>query len=169
MTRRDLFAAGLGLAATAALGRTASAAPTLDPILKYPEWLSVRPTAASLAGKVVLLDVFTFGCYNCKNITPNLRTLHARTPSNDLAIIGIHTPETPYEREHANIVANLKAQGIVWPIALDGDSKLWRAYNVDAWPTQLIFDRKGVLRSTIVGDSQDDDVDRVIAKLIAER
>jgi thiol-disulfide isomerase/thioredoxin len=163
-----------GLASVALLnatpGRAASdTTPTLAPLLAASEgWLNGTATPASLAGKVVLVDVFTFGCYNCKNITPNLRALYRRD-SGDLAIVGIHSPETPYEKDRSNVVANLKTLGIVWPVALDNSFDLWRAYGVEYWPTQLIFDRHGRLRKTVIGDSQDELVDRTIAQLIAEK
>jgi hypothetical protein len=89
---------------------------------------------ADTAGKVVIVDVFTFDCYNCKNVVPTLR-----------------------------------AQGITWPVAIDNSFAIWNAYGVDAWPTQPFFDRTGKLRATIVGDSQDDAVDRIVQKLLAER
>ena len=142
---------------------------TLAPLLAATAgWLNGNATRASLDGKVVIVDVFTFGCYNCQNVVPNLRALH-RKPSADLAIIGIHSPETPYERDRAHVIASLKSQGITWPVTIDNDFRLWHAYGVEYWPTQLIFDRKGVLRKTIVGDSQDDDVDTAVKALIAER
>ena len=84
------------------------------------------PTAASLRGKVVLIDVFTFGCYDA---------------SGYVQIIGVHTPETAYERNRANLVENLKAQGIVWPVAVDNDMAIWHAYDSQYWPTQMLFDR----------------------------
>src|SRR5579885_945719 len=139
LTRRNALLVGGAML----MPRAAAASPArnLEPILSYTDWLAERPTAATLAGKVVLVDVFTFGCYNCANITPNLRTLHRTKPSSQFAIVGVHTPETPYERERANVVAGLKNLGIVWPVAIDNQSRLWDAYGVDAWPTQLIFDR----------------------------
>ncbi len=147
----------------------AAGSPTLAPLLHASEgWIGTQPAAADLAGKVVVVDVFTFGCINCKNVTPNLRALYRRHEPG-LAIVGIHTPETPYERERGNVVANLKTLGIAWPVALDNSQALWNAYGVDAWPTQLIFDRHGKLRKTVVGDSQDELVDRTIDALLAER
>ena len=144
-----------------------TAAPTLAPLLSYNDWLSDRPTADDLRGRVVVVDIFTFGCFNCKNVTPNLRALYRRHDSR-LAIVGIHTPETPYETERKNVVANLATLGIVWPVAIDNDHVLWNAYNTEYWPTQLIFDKHGTLRKTIVGDSQDQDVDETVTKLLAE-
>ncbi len=147
-------------------GSSARADPSLDPVLSAKSWINGHPTAASLRGKVVLVDVFTFGCYNCKNVTPNLKKLNA---SGDVQIIGVHTPETAYERDHANVVENLKVQGIVWPVAVDNDMAIWHAYETQYWPTQMLFDRHGVLRKTIVGDSQDAELDRIVASLVAEK
>jgi thiol-disulfide isomerase/thioredoxin len=145
----------------------AADAPSLAPLLSHTDWLKTRVSSADLRGKVVLVDVFTFGCYNCANVRPNLQALYKKR-GKDVEIIGVHTPETPYERERSNVVANLAKQGVVWPVAIDNDQTLWNAFGVDAWPTQLIFDRHGTLRKTIVGDSQDADVDAEIDKLIAE-
>jgi hypothetical protein len=66
----------------------------------------------------------------------------------------------------SNVEKNLKIQGINWPVAIDNDHKLWEDYGVDAWPTQLIYDRNGHLAKTIVGDSQDDEVSAAIRSLV---
>lgn len=158
----------VGMAASALAPRSlALAAPTLEPIERYGDWLATRPTAADLKGKVVVVDIFTFGCYNCKNVTPNLRALY-RQHRSDVVVVGVHTPETSYESDRSNVVANLAKQGIVWPVAVDNDHRLWNAYNTEYWPTQLIFDKHGVLRKTVIGDSQDRDVDSTVDQLLAE-
>jgi len=149
--------------------RPAAAAPTLEPLVRYGDWISARPSAADLRGKVVIVDIFTFACYNCKNVTPNLRALYRDHGSGDLRIVGIHTPETPYEANRKNVVTNLAALGIVWPVAVDNDKTLWDAYDTQYWPTQLIFDKHGVLRKTVVGDSQDQLVDDTVKQLLAEK
>jgi thiol-disulfide isomerase/thioredoxin len=173
MRRFTGLAALATIAATFAMGAQAAAAAshaaTLAPVFGASQgWLNGRLTAAGAAGKVVIVDVFTFDCYNCKNVVPNLRALDAKR-SGDLVIVGVHSPETPYETKRANVVENLRAQGITWPVAIDNSFAIWNAYGVGAWPTQLFFDRKGALRATIVGDSQDDAVDRIVQKLLAER
>lgn len=146
-----------------------SKAASLAPLVEASAWLNGEPSRASLRGKVVLVDVFTFDCINCKNITPELRSLNRTKASDGLAIIGIHSPETAYEHEHGAVVANLKTLGVTWPVAIDNDFALWNAYHINAWPTQLIFDRQGRLRKTIIGDSQDALVNETIDVLLKER
>ncbi len=155
----------LFLAAQPALSETAS----LTPLVNASSWLNGTPSHATLRGKVVLVDVFTFECVNCMNITPNLRSLERTKKSDGLAIVGIHSPETAYEHEHSAVVSNLKTLGITWPVAIDNDFALWNAYHIEFWPTQLIFDRHGTLRKTIIGDSQDALVNATIDALLKER
>ncbi len=143
--------------------------PTLAPVLDASAWLDGRATAASVAGNVVVLDVFTVDCYNCQNVVPTLRSLYAADRARGLAVIGIHSPETPAEKDRAYVQASLARQGIVWPVAVDNAFSLWNAYGVNAWPTQLFFDRHGHWRKTIVGDSQDDQVRATVEALLAER
>jgi thiol-disulfide isomerase/thioredoxin len=158
-----------GPAIGSAAAAPAPAGATLAPVYAASQgWLNGKLTPAGTAGKVVIVDVFTFDCYNCKNVVPNLRALNAKK-SDDLVIVGIHSPETPFETNRTNVVANLKTQGITWPVAIDNSFAIWHAYGVDAWPTQLFFDRTGKLRATIVGDSQDDAVDHIVQKLLAEK
>jgi hypothetical protein len=168
--RRSTLLAALVAAFVAGPSAGSAAAPaTLAPVYAASQgWLNGRVTPAETAGKVVIVDVFTFDCYNCKNVVPNLRALNAKK-TDDLVIVGVHSPETPFETNRANVVTNLKAQGITWPVAIDNSFTIWHAYGVDAWPTQLFFDRTGKLRATIVGDSQDDAVDRIVQKLLAEK
>jgi thiol-disulfide isomerase/thioredoxin len=165
---RRLVILAAAVVALAGAGR-AQAPATLAPVFGATQgWLNGRLTPAETAGKVVVVDVFTFDCYNCKNVVPNLRALNAKK-SDGLVIVGIHSPETPFEANRTNVVENLRRQGITWPVAIDNSFAIWHAYNVDAWPTQLFFDRTGKLRATVVGDSQDDQVDRIVQKLLAER
>jgi thiol-disulfide isomerase/thioredoxin len=141
----------------------------LAPVLAAPDWLNGRVASADVAGKVVIVDVFTFDCINCKHVTPNLQRLHATMPSGDFAIIGVHAPETPEERERPNVVRELARQGVVWPVALDNSFTVWKALGNEYWPTQYIFDRHGALRRTVVGEGQDDVVTSTVKALIAER
>jgi thiol-disulfide isomerase/thioredoxin len=166
-------AAFAALAATVFPGVTAAQESTvpkdasLETLLAAKDWLNGTPSRETLKGKVVLVDVFTFDCFNCRNITPNLRAL-ARSKRNDLAIVGIHSPETAYERERSEVIAHLGTLGVTWPVAVDNSFALWKAYNIEYWPTQMLFDRKGKLRKVVIGDSQDATVDAAIDALLRE-
>ncbi len=142
--------------------------PTLGAIGHASTWLNGKVAASDLRGKVVLLDFYTFECLNCKHTQPNLRSLYRTKDHQDFAIVSVHSPESAYERDRGNLEASLKDEGVLWPVAVDNDFGLWNAYGVQAWPTQMIFDRHGKLRATIVGEGQDGTVDRTVAKLIAQ-
>jgi thiol-disulfide isomerase/thioredoxin len=177
LTRRDLLAATaftllstavLPLAAQGAEESTVPSDASLNRLFSAQGWLNGAPTREHLRGKVVLVDVFTFDCINCKNITPNLRKLSRRNPQ-DLALVGIHSPETPIERDRNEVIRHLATLGVTWPVAIDNDFALWKAYNVEYWPTQMIFDRRGKLRKVVIGDSQDALVNDTIDALMRER
>jgi peroxiredoxin len=141
---------------------------TLQPVLHASDWLNAT-AAPDARGKVVVLDVFTVDCINCRNVIPELRSLYATQRGRGLEIIGIHSPETPVEKQRAHVVENLRSLGIRWPVAVDNSFALWDAYGVDAWPTQLFYDRHGRLRKVIVGDSQDALVRSTVETLLAEK
>jgi thiol-disulfide isomerase/thioredoxin len=146
-----------------------AAATSLAPILTgHAPWANAAGPPPT-AGRVAIVDVFTFGCINCKHVTPELQKLRAAYPQSDLAIVGVHAPETPEEHVHANVVQALKAQGVMWPVVFDDRFAIWNAYNVQAWPTQLVFDRHGKLRATYVGEGYDAELARTVGSLVAER
>lgn len=151
------------------LAATLAATAAFSPIFNGGSWIGTPPSAESLRNKVVIVDIFTFDCINCKHVVPELRKLHATLPASDFAIVGVHSPETPFERDRSNVVQNLQAQGITWPVAIDNDFAIWHAFNNEYWPTQLIFDRHGRLRKTIIGEGQDADVAATVRSLMAER
>lgn len=114
-----------------------------------------------------MVDVFTFECINCVRVTPNLQSLNRAYGRRDLEIVAVHTPEVPsYQGRLSYLRSQIGKASLAWPIAVDNDYRIWQVYGVSAWPTQLLFDRTGRLRATIVGDSQDAVLDRTIAGLI---
>jgi thiol-disulfide isomerase/thioredoxin len=162
-----LFALAYGGIACLAMTWPANAAPSLSPLDGATDWINGRVTARDLAGKVVVVDVFTVDCSNCQNVVPTLRALDAKDRSRGLRVVGVHAPETSAERSRPYVEQSLARQGIVWPVAIDNEFVLWRAYDVRAWPTELFFDRRGMLRKVIVGDSQDSDVRATVESLLA--
>ena len=145
----------------------AQTGPSLHAVLASSDWLNGRLSGSDVRGKVVLVDFYTFDCINCKDVEPTLRQLYKETARRDLVIISVHSPETPFERDRDNLKASMSAQGVAWPVVIDNDFHVWNAYGVSAWPTQLIFDRRGVLRQTIVGEGQDDLVTATVKSLIS--
>ena len=145
-----------------------AAAVTLAPVLAATPWANTSGPP-STSGRVTLVDVFAFSCINCKHVTPNLQKLHAEYGPNDLAIIGVHAPELPDEKVHANLIQALSDQHVTWPVVYDDSLRIWNAYGVDAWPTQLIFDRRGALRGKYVGEGYDAEIDQLVKRLAAER
>jgi thiol-disulfide isomerase/thioredoxin len=141
---------------------------TLAPLLGATPWANA-PGPPPTSGRVTIVDVFTFDCINCRHVTPELQKLRGAYRPNDLTIVGVHAPEMPVERVHANVVRALHDQGITWPVVFDDDFKVWNAYGVNAWPTQLVFDRHGKLRATIVGEGNDAELERTVRTLVAER
>jgi thiol-disulfide isomerase/thioredoxin len=113
------------------------------------EWLNVdgaAPTAESLKGSVVLVEFWTYLCYNCKNVESWMQHTHRRWGDRGLAVLGIHTPEFDVERNVENVRRYLRDNGIAWPVAIDNEFRVWRRYNTtNAWPAFLVFDRDGRL------------------------
>ena len=145
-----------------------AAAMTLVPVLTAATWANA-PGPPATEGRVTIVDVFTYGCINCKHVTPELRKLRTAYASRDLAIVGVHAPETPEEHVHANVTQALRDQEIAWPVVYDDGFRIWNAYGVNAWPTQLVFDRHGRLRKTYVGEGYDTQLERTVHDLAAER
>ncbi|HTJ28455.1 MAG TPA: thioredoxin-like domain-containing protein [Candidatus Limnocylindria bacterium] len=145
-----------------------AAATTLLPVLSATPWTNASGPPAT-QGRVTIVDVFTYGCINCRHVTPELRRLRTAYAPDDLAIVGVHAPETPEEHVHANVVRALREQEIVWPVVFDDAFHIWNAYGVSAWPTQLVFDRAGRLRKTFVGEGYDAELERAVRELVEER
>jgi thiol-disulfide isomerase/thioredoxin len=145
-----------------------AAAMTLAPVLSAAGWANASGPPAT-QGRVTIVDVFAFSCINCKHVTPELRKLRTAYTSQDLAIVGVHAPETAEEHVHANLTQALHDQKITWPVVYDDNFRIWNAYGVEAWPTQLVFDRHGQLRKTYVGEGYDAELERTVHDLSAER
>lgn len=139
------------------------------PMLVDGKWINSEPlTADKLRGRVVLLDFWTFGCYNCISTLPALKSFDAKYRDRGLTIIGIETPETEPERDFDNLVSAVKKRGIEYPVLTDYASANWNAFKVNAWPTIIILDRAGRIRYKHVGEGSYDMQEKVIRTLLAE-
>jgi thiol-disulfide isomerase/thioredoxin len=92
-------------------------------------WFNSQPLKlADLRGKVVLVDFWTYGCVNCVNTLPHVTELYSKYRDRGLVVIGVHTPEFPFEHSASNVQAALKRHGILYPVAQDNNSQTWNAY-----------------------------------------
>ena len=145
-----------------------AAAMSLAPVLGSVPW-ATPGGAPPTQDRVTIVDVFAFSCINCIHVVPELKKLRRTVNERDLSIIGVHAPELPEEKVHANLIQALHDQNISWPVIYDDRFTIWNAYGVTAWPTQLVFDRHGKLRATYVGEGYDEQLERTVKTLIAER
>jgi len=133
------------------------------------DWINSEAlTVKSLRGRVVLVDFWTFGCYNCRNTLPALKSWDARYRDKGLTIVGVHSPEFDEEKQLENVRREVAELQIRYPVVTDTDYATWRAYDVAAWPTIFVLDRSGRIRWTHVGEGAYDATEQIIQKLLAE-
>src|ERR1044071_424053 len=139
------------------------------PEISSGQWINSEPlTLKSLHGRVVLIDFWTFACYNCRNTLPSLKKWDAQYREKGLTIIGVHTPELDFERDIDQLRREVAGVGITYPVVTDQDYATWKAYGVEAWPTVFLLDKQGRVRWTHVGEGYYDETEEVIKKLLAE-
>jgi thiol-disulfide isomerase/thioredoxin len=117
------------------------------------EWINSPPLRlAGLRGDVVLIEFWTFDCYNCRNTLPWLKAIHAEYESKGLKVISVHAPELPQEREPGNVRAAVKELGITYPVMLDENHSYWRALDNRYWPAFYLVDREGRIALAAFGE-----------------
>jgi peptide-methionine (R)-S-oxide reductase len=132
-------------------------------------WINSPPlTARDLKDKVVLVDFWTFECGNCLNALPHVKALEAKYRDRGLVVVGVHSPELAEERPAANVEAAVKRLGVVYPVALDADYRIWKAFHNEYWPAVYIVDAQGRIRYQHAGEGDYDGQDRAVAALLAE-
>ncbi|MFK3795243.1 cytochrome c biogenesis protein DipZ [Pseudomonas sp. NPDC088444] len=133
------------------------------------EWLnSPALSNASLKGKVVLVDFWTFDCINCQHSIPYVNAWAKKYEKDGLVVIGVHTPEYPYERVIDNVRKNVEKLGLNYPIAIDNDYAIWRAFGNQYWPAHYLIDAQGQIRYTHFGEGNYDTQEHVIKQLLDE-
>ena len=128
-----------------------------------------RPlTMAGLRGRVVLIDFWTYSCINCLRTLPYLKAWDARYRSQGLTIVGVHSPEFPFEKEAGNVAAAIKREGIRYPVVQDNDLGTWDAYGNQYWPAHYFVDARGHVRYAHFGEGGYGHSEAVIRELLAE-
>jgi thiol-disulfide isomerase/thioredoxin len=130
-------------------------------------WFNSAPlTVADLRGKVVLVQFWTYGCYNCVNTLSHVTRLYDTYKDRGLVVVGVHTPEFPFEKSAGNVQAALKRHGIRYPVAQDNEYATWNAYRNQYWPAQYILDQSGKIVFEHAGEGEYDTMERVVRKLL---
>lgn len=132
-------------------------------------WINSMPLAAQdLRGKVVLVDFWTYSCINCLRTLPHVRAWAQKYRQHGLVVIGVHTPEFEFERSGANVSRAVRDLGIDYPVVVDSDHAIWRAFGTYAWPTFVFVDAQGQIRHRQLGEGNYDRAERVIQQLLRE-
>lgn len=137
------------------------------------DWINSPPlTISGLKGEVLLLDIWTFGCWNCYRSFPWLKDLETRLGPKGFKVIGIHSPEFEHEREGSAVRAKAREFGLTNPIMLDNDFRYWKALNNHYWPAYYLVDREGRIQARFVGethqgDQQAREIEQAIEALLA--
>jgi cytochrome c biogenesis protein CcdA/thiol-disulfide isomerase/thioredoxin len=132
-------------------------------------WINSPPlTPASLRGKVVLVDFWTYSCINCLRTLPYIKAWNEKYKDSGLVIIGVHTPEFAFEKDEANVRKAVKDLGITYPVAMDNDYRIWRSLNNEYWPADYFVDGTGRIRFHHFGEGAYDESEQWIRTLLAE-
>jgi thiol-disulfide isomerase/thioredoxin len=141
----------------------------LSSLASATEWLNSQPlTAAGLRGKVVLIDVWTYTCINWLRTAAYVRAWAEKYKDRGSVVIGVHAPEFPFERNVDNVRRAVQAMGLTYPIAIDNDFAIWRAFQNQYWPALYLVDAQGRTRHHHFGEGAYEQSERFIQKLLAE-
>lgn len=124
------------------------------PILSGTEWLNTKDAevAAKYKGRITLVHFWAFACGNCKNNLPAIQRLTEKFAKQGVVTIGIHTPEIEIEKKVENVQKAIDKHKITYPVLVDGDYKMWKAFGTQWWPTLYIIDQNGKARWYAAGE-----------------
>lgn len=147
----------------------ASATGELGALGNATEWINSPPlTEAGLRGKVVLVEFWTYTCINWLRVQPYVRAWAERYRDQGLVVIGVHAPEFGFEKDLANVRRAAQDLRVDYPIAVDNDHAIWRAFDNNYWPALYFVDDKGRVRHHQYGEGGYQESERVIQELLAE-
>jgi thiol-disulfide isomerase/thioredoxin len=142
----------------------------LDSLASATQWVNSPPlTAAGLRGKVVLIHFCTYTCINWLRTLPYVRAWADKYTDDGLVLIGVHTPEFEFEADLSNVRRALKELRVEYPIAVDNDYAIWRAFDNNYWPALFLIDARGRRRYHHFGEGKYDASERMIQELLKER
>lgn len=164
-----------------ALSPTAASAPKLQPIADTAPtsamppfsggtaWINSPPlTPEALKGKVVLIDFWTFDCINCQHALPHVREWANKYKDQGLVVIGVHTPEYPWEKDLDSVKKAVGKWQLPYPVVTDNNYQIWNAFGNQYWPAHYYFDARGQLRNVSFGEGNYEQQEQIIQKLLKE-
>ena len=140
-------------------------------ILDATEYINISPNelAKTLEGKIVLYDIWTYSCINCIRTIPYITAWDEKYGSDGLMIVGIHTPEFEFEKNKDNVLAAVEKFDINYPVVLDNEKEIWKAFQNKYWPRKYIADHDGYIRYDHIGEGAYKETEKVIQQLLQER
>ena len=140
------------------------------PELTNDTWLNVDSPLrlADLRGKVVIVEMWTFGCINCQHVMPSLKEWHSKYKDAGLIIIGNHFPEFSYEADLENLKEAIAQNDIQYAVAQDNDGATWKAYKNHYWPALYLIDKQGHIRYVHIGEGRYSETEKNIKTLLEE-
>ncbi len=163
-----------GLVSTVVAGilaepRSAQSGQTVAPEIRGDIWINTPPLNwADLRGKVVLVEFWTFECWNCHHVEPYIKQWHARYAAEGLQVVSVHAPEFDRERDPDNVRSYVQRAAITYPVVLDNDFSNWKRYSNRYWPTIYLIDKRGVLRYQKIGEGDYDKTETILRDLLKE-
>ena len=139
------------------------------PEIRSSDWINSEPlSVASLQGSPFLVEFWTFGCYNCKNVIPSMKAWYEELHPRGFEIVAIHSPEFSFEKAFDNVKEAVAEHGIEYPVAIDNDFGLWRAYGNKYWPTMYLVDAEGWIRYAHIGEGYYNETRQAVVDLLLE-
>jgi thiol-disulfide isomerase/thioredoxin len=133
-------------------------------------WLNSGPLRmADLQGKVVMVEFWTFGCFNCRNVEPYVKQWHQQYADQGLVVIGVHSPEFLHERDVGNVKRYIKEHDMRFAVPIDNDFSTWNSYGNRYWPAIYLIDKRGIIRYIKIGEGGYAETEQHIQTLLAER
>jgi thiol-disulfide isomerase/thioredoxin len=134
---------------------------------RAPSWLNSEPlTADGLRGRAVLVDIWTYSCVNWLRTLPYVSAWDERYRDRGLVVVGVHAPEFGFERELDNVRHAVGELGVRYPVVIDNDFDIWRAFDNHYWPALYLVDRDGRVRFNHFGEGSYDEIERAIQQLL---
>ncbi len=141
----------------------------LAPDIISPTWINSEPLKMEeLRGKVVMVEFWTFGCWNCRNIEPYVKAWHKKYEKDGLVVIAVHSPEFDHEKEVEKVKAYVQKNNILYAVPIDNEFRNWRQYRNRYWPTLYVIDKKGTIQYTRIGEGTYEQTEQAIQRLLAE-